>query len=115
MANNENLKPFKTVEEAREAGRKGGIASQKVQHEKRALADVVRRVLMESVAPDSEKTKLDAIVEKTLYRLKDNPSVKDLETLQRILGESVLKVDMMTDEERQQAIKDEMAKLYGKD
>ena len=41
MANEQNLKPFRSVSEAREAGRKGGKASGKAKREKRILKDAL--------------------------------------------------------------------------
>ena len=43
MATIENLKPIKSEEEAREKGRKGGIASGKARAERKALKEEVIR------------------------------------------------------------------------
>ena len=45
MANEQNLIPFRNENEAREAGRKGGIASGKARRRKASLMKCARRVL----------------------------------------------------------------------
>lgn len=42
---NGNLQPFKSVEEAREKGRKGGIRSQQVQRERRKAKECMNMIL----------------------------------------------------------------------
>lgn len=45
MANNGNLKPFSSTSEARELGRKGGIASAKARRAAKAYSDAAKAVL----------------------------------------------------------------------
>lgn len=49
MAQDENLTPFKSVDEAREKGRKGGIASGASRREKRALRETLEDLLTMSL------------------------------------------------------------------
>lgn len=52
-----NLKPIKSVEEAREKGRKGGIASGKAKREKKLVSEMVRDFLdKEHVIKKGKKT-----------------------------------------------------------
>ena len=61
MANEQNLKPFRTVEEAREKGRNGGIASGKARRKKASLMRCAQRVL-ESDIPKELKPNLKKII-----------------------------------------------------
>jgi hypothetical protein len=47
--NEENLKPFQSVEEAREKGRKGGIASGKARKEKKLFKEAIEKQLGQSI------------------------------------------------------------------
>lgn len=59
MANEENLKPIQSEKEARELGRKGGIASGKARKEKKTMREILRECLnMECTDDDLEKLKL---------------------------------------------------------
>ena len=49
MAQDENLTPFKSADEAREKGRKGGIASGAARREKRALRETLEELLTMSL------------------------------------------------------------------
>lgn len=49
MAQDENLTPFKSAAEAREKGRKGGIASGAARREKRALRETLEELLTMSL------------------------------------------------------------------
>jgi hypothetical protein len=60
MANEENLKIIRTENEAREKGRKGGIASGKARREKKAIKDIVELVLQMPIK-DGKKTSVDRI------------------------------------------------------
>ena len=60
MANEENLKIIRTESEAREKGRKGGIASGKARREKKAIKDIVELVLKMPLK-DGKKTSVDRI------------------------------------------------------
>lgn len=54
MANEENLKPVRTKEEAREIGRRGGIASGIARRERKTMKMVLMDML-EEVEPKSKK------------------------------------------------------------
>ena len=47
--NEENLKPFQSVEEAREKGRKGGIASGQARREKKLFKEAIEKQLGQSI------------------------------------------------------------------
>ena len=47
--NEENLKPFQSVEEAREMGRKGGIASGKARREKKIFKEAIEKQLGQNI------------------------------------------------------------------
>lgn len=49
MANDDNLTPIRTVEEAREKGRKGGLASAASRREKKALRETLEDLLTMSI------------------------------------------------------------------
>ena len=52
MANEQNLKPIRSVNEARELGRKGGIKSGETRRRKAALRDTMNRLLTMQVEVD---------------------------------------------------------------
>lgn len=47
--NEENLKPFQSAEEAREKGRKGGIASGQARREKKLFKEAIEKQLGQSI------------------------------------------------------------------
>ena len=49
MVNESNLRPVKSVEEAREKGKKGGIASGKARREKKAMKETLEMLLSMSL------------------------------------------------------------------
>lgn len=53
--NIDNLKPFKTVEQAREAGRKGGKKSQQVQRKRRKAKECLNMILSLDVTGENNK------------------------------------------------------------
>ena len=55
MANNQNLKPVRTKKEARELGRKGGIASGEARREKATMLSVLEKMLDEKPIKDNEQ------------------------------------------------------------
>lgn len=60
MANEENLKIIRTENEAREIGRKGGIASGKARRQKKAMKDIVELVLQMPLQ-EGKKTSVEKI------------------------------------------------------
>lgn len=97
MANEQNLR-VPTTDEAREIGRKGGLASGKARKERKTIADALRMVLNEQAAPGSDATRLDAIVSKVVKNLYDNGDIRDLKILSDLLGESIQNINLKTDE-----------------
>lgn len=96
MANEQNLRT-PTSEEAREIGRKGGIASGKARKEKATL----RAVLMEEldhVDEASGLTRRQLLIKKAMANhAKGKLSFKDLKDLADLLGESIQNVNVQTD------------------
>lgn len=60
MANEENLKIIRTENEAREKGRKGGIASGKARREKKAMKDIVE-IVLQMPLQNGKKTSVESI------------------------------------------------------
>lgn len=56
MANEKNLRPFKTASEAREKGRKGGFASGRKRRERKLMAELLREALSQEVKTRSGET-----------------------------------------------------------
>lgn len=54
MANEENLRPFRSVEEAREMGRRGGIASGEARRRKKTMCETAK-MLMDMQVPEKAK------------------------------------------------------------
>lgn len=96
MANEQNLRT-PTSEEAREIGRKGGIASGKARKEKATL----REVLMAELDEKDERTGLtrrQLLIKKAMANhAKGKLSFKDLKDLADLLGESIQNVSVQTD------------------
>lgn len=94
--NEQNLKPMnqRTESEQREIAQKGGIASGEARREKKRLTDVLRKVLNEASDDLKFETKLEEIVCKTLKNMKEKSNIYELKTLQEMLGEAVLRVDI---------------------
>ena len=77
--NEENLKPFKSVEEAREMGRKGGIASGEARRRKRTLKEELIALL--EVNNNNEKISV-ALLSKAL-----NGDIQAFTTIRDTIGE----------------------------
>lgn len=99
MATIENLKPVKSKEEAREKGRKGGIASGKARAERKALKEEL--LLLLSEGNTQKKISLSLIKE----AMKGN--TKAFEVIRDTIGEKpVEKVDMNANISYEEAIKE---------
>ena len=61
MANEQNLKPVRSTEEARERGRNGGIASGKARRKKAALKKCAMRVLQSDI-PKELRPSIDKLI-----------------------------------------------------
>lgn len=78
MANEQNLIPVKTKEEARERGRNGGIRSGEAKREKKLLSERYAKMLASEFNIDGET--LDDIIKGVLKR-KDSASVSMLKEM----------------------------------
>lgn len=94
MANNEdNLKPVRSKDEARERGRKGGIASGRSRRKHKELRELLIRELTK--VGTNGMTKEEYLIAKALENhAKGKLSFKDLKDLQDLLGESALNVNV---------------------
>lgn len=83
----ENLIPTtqRSKDEARELGRKGGVRSGEVRRERKTIAQALMDALQRK--SPTGRTYYDEAMERTARNLGDNPSVKDIEVLQKIMGE----------------------------
>ena len=94
MAKEDNLTPVRTEDEARELGRRGGIASGEARRRRKTLAETLRAELEKPVGEGSTMTKQEYLVARCITGLKDKLSPKDLKTLSEVLGESTMRLDM---------------------
>lgn len=85
--NPENLKPALTTEEAAARGSRGGKASVQARRKKKALVDALKAILYQPSPSTNGNLILDDIVFQAVSTILTNPTMKDLETLQRLLGE----------------------------
>lgn len=101
MINNQNLKPIRSSEEARERGRKGGIASGKSRKEKKTIQTILNDLLETSakdnaqfaelatrLGVDSKKSVKDIITMVYLLNSIKSGDLSDLEKIVRLLGEN---------------------------
>ena len=99
MATIENLKPIKSEEEAREKGRKGGIASGKARAERKALKEELLLLLSEG---DTQKKISLSLIQQAL-----DGNTKAFEVIRDTIGEKpVEKVDMNANISYEEAIKE---------
>ena len=91
--NDQNLRT-PTTKEARERGKAGGIASGKARRKRKTIAEALRLLLDEPASAGSDKTRLDVIVQKCLQKVHDDPEIRDLKTLQELLGEAIIKAEV---------------------
>jgi hypothetical protein len=79
LANNENLKPFQSTEEARERGRKGGIASGIARRERKTLREELLLLLQKN---ESQERISLALLQKAL-----DGDIKAYEVIRDTIGE----------------------------
>jgi len=79
MANEQNLRPVRSTEEARERGRKGGIASGEARRKRRTLKDELIAMLED---PEVQKRLSAAIVEKGM-----DGDIRAFEVIRDTIGE----------------------------
>ena len=128
----DNLTPFKSVEEARKSGAKGGIASGKARREKKTMRELLEMALQTPLkdrdgnvikSPDDPRRKLtrkEAGMIKMAAKFA-NGDLKTIELAAKLQGELVHQVDMTADIaggvalgfDPQQAIRDLYAEKKG--
>ena len=79
MVNEQNLKPVRTKEEARERGRRGGIASGKARRERKTLKEELLALLQSG---DTQKNISLAMIQQAL-----NGNTKAFEVIRDTVGE----------------------------
>ena len=121
MANEQNLKPIRTENEAREKGRNGGIASGAARREKKTVQKILNDFLSTAAKDNPQVSKLAAkmglksddsikdlfTIVCTLNTLKDG-NLSDLERLSKLLGEQTEIAD--TEAQKQAAFLDAIKK-----
>jgi hypothetical protein len=116
----ENLKPYQTEDEAREGGRKGGIASGAARRRKRDMrewAEILGQTLMMMKTPDgkevAEGDMAAAVVLKQYQKAINKGDTAAAAFLMRLRGEDVQKVEQVDDEVKRNAIREQLKQLYG--
>lgn len=126
MANEQNLKPARSTEEARERGRKGGIASGKARREKKTAREYAIAVL-EGYVKDKDITLKDAMMQKLIQRAISETDLNAIKYILELIGESpaqrievtgkdgkdIIQKDLSRDEARE--LVKEMGKEFGWD
>ena len=117
--NNENLRPPFSPSEAREQGRKGGIACGVARRRKKSMrewAEVLGEVAMTLKLPDGEVIHADinaAVVLKQMEKAVNKKDTNAAAFLMRLRGEDVQKHEIVDDEVKRAALREQMAALYG--
>lgn len=89
MANEQNLKPARSTEEARERGRKGGIASGKARRERKTLKEYVIAALDGEIEVKGEKTSLkDAMMQTLVINAVRNNDLASIKYIAELIGEA---------------------------
>ena len=110
MANEKNLKAPRSTEEARERGRKGGIASGKARAEKRDLRKALE-LLLEKEYKDKNGNKIsgtEAITAK-LFEQAMKGNIKAFETIRSTVGQDPVQKVMVAEVE--QSVIDEVERM----
>ena len=93
MAKEDNLQVIRSEEEAREKGRKGGVASGRSRRKHKELRELLIRELTK--VGTNGMTKEEYLIAKVLdNHAKGKLSFKDIKDLQDLLGESALNVNV---------------------
>ena len=100
MANEQNLKPFKTVKEARESGRKGGIASGQARKERKTIQKILIEFLnvkcsdskqfkriAQKLGIESEKSIKELLTYIAIINTAKNANLDELSKLTKLIGE----------------------------
>lgn len=99
MDNAKNLKPIRSVSEARKKGRKGGVASGKKRRELKAFKDLLEAGLSQEIKTESGKsyTRAEYIALK-LIKNAENGNIKAFEVIRDTIGQKpVDKVESKTE------------------
>lgn len=98
MANEQNLRPVRTESEARELGRRGGIASGEARRRKKTCADIAMRVISSELDAKTRST-----VEKVTGPLGDDESTLYAAAIAQVVAKAV-KGDMRAFRELQNVV-----------
>lgn len=91
-----NLKPVKSVEEAREKGRKGGIASGKAKREKKLVSEMVRDFLDKEHIIKGKPVETQELLRQTLVKVLQRggmPAVKLVQVMADITEGAKFNID----------------------
>lgn len=119
MDGRDNLKPYRSEDEAREAGRRGGIASGEARRRKKSMrewAEILGECLMTLKLPDGTKVDADinaAVVLKQMEKAINKSDTNAAAFLMRLRGEDVQKHEFVDEDEKRAQIKEQLEKLYG--
>lgn len=120
--NDGNLKPYGelTETEQRELTRKGGIASGEARRRKKSMrewAEVLGEVAMHLKTPDGAEVPdgnaAAAVVLKQYQKAINKSDTNAAAFLMRLRGEDVQKVEQVDDEVKRNAIREQLAAIYG--
>ena len=100
MANEQNLKPFKTVKEARESGRKGGLARGQARKERKTIQKILIEFLnvkcsdskqfkriAAKLGIESEKSIKELLTYLAIINTAKNANLDELSKLTKLIGE----------------------------
>lgn len=116
--NNENLR-VPTSDEAREMGRKGGLASAEARRRKKSMrewAEALGECVMTLKMPDGSKVEADinaAVVLKQMEKAINKGDTNAAAFLMRLRGEDVQKHEFVDEAEKQERIRKELERVYG--
>lgn len=103
MANEQNLRPasLQSKKEARENGRKGGIASGIARREKRTMKDLLDMVLSQEITnKNGEKATKKEVIAIQLANKAVNGDLKAIDQLTKLIGEQIIKTEVTGSEGR---------------
>lgn len=99
MANNENLTPIRSTEEAKEKGRKGGINSGISKRKRKATDEILTRILTNNIQEGKAKSELkklgyedeeltnDLLMNLAIIKQAMKGNVEAYKTIQKLVGE----------------------------
>lgn len=97
MANEQNLRPasLQSKKEARENGRKGGIASGIARREKRTMKELLDMVLSQEITnKNGEKATKKEVIAIQLANKAVNGDLKAIDQLTKLIGEQIIKTEV---------------------